>query len=579
MKLNFKEKYLIILVAICFIVVGFYYSYAIFVTKQLQENVVSIKVDSNRVILKVDNGDNLVTVNGNSQKELKVSLNNIQNTKYNYLVLVKGLVSGVKVSSNDEVKGEINELEKKELTILVNNTTKENVSLEFIVEVSTTDNLDKKIGYSYINKIESFDHSNANKPEIDGLNLLPVSYMKTSDTEGYWYKADVNNQKNIWYSYENGIWANAVLLSDSDYSKYKNSVDGTEIEIGDILGFYVWIPRFKYYIVNNSNYTNYERISNIVFEESNNSTGTLTCEDRISNQDDKHVYSEVCTDNVYNHIYDNLSTYTHPAFKDKTGFWVSKFLIGEGEKVLPNVNILKKNITDANEISSKYNSHVLTNMEYGAIVLLSNSTYGKTGNSMYSDKDSTTFTRIYANTYLHEVTGCSSEYNIYSKSFITTTTTKCIEYNNLTNYTHISNSVNYPIGYAGAGASSTGTVYGVYDLASISGELVAAFVLDETGLLETELNYYDVYSNNEYIGKIASSGNIHNLYRYKLGDGIREHYRSFNEKGMWHSGMLLQNAKSGILVRGGNGDVNNASIYTTSIEEIDYQAPFRLVLN
>ena len=33
MKLNFKEKYLIILVAFAFVVVGLYYSYAIFVTK------------------------------------------------------------------------------------------------------------------------------------------------------------------------------------------------------------------------------------------------------------------------------------------------------------------------------------------------------------------------------------------------------------------------------------------------------------------------------------------------------------------------------------------------------------------
>ena len=45
--------------------------------------------------------------------------------------------------------------------------------------------------------------------------------------------------------------------------KYKNSPIGTEIEIGDILGFYVWIPRFKYYVINNSNYTNYERITNV----------------------------------------------------------------------------------------------------------------------------------------------------------------------------------------------------------------------------------------------------------------------------------------------------------------------------
>lgn len=579
MKLNFKEKYLIILVALCFIVVGFYYSYAIFVTKQLQENVVAVKVDNNRVTLKVDNKDNKVSIKGNSKEDFKINLTNTKNTNYYYLVLVKGLISGVKVSSNDLVNGEITSLENKELNIHVVNTNEEDVNLEFMVKVGNDTNIEKEIGYSYINSIENFDHSKTNKPEINGLKLLPVSYKKTSDTEGYWIKVSENNIDELWYSYENGLWANAVLLNDSNYNKYKNSPTGTEIELGDIISFYVWIPRFKYYIVNNSNYTNYERMNNIIFEDGNNSTGSVTCFDRISNTYDEHVYSEVCNDKVYNHIYDNLSTYTHPAFGDKNGFWVSKFLIGEGEKSLPNVNILKKNIIDASTISDKFNSHVLTNMEYAAIVLLSNSSYGKTGNSLYSDKDNVTFTRIYANTYEHEVTGCSSEYNIYSKSFLTTKTTKCIEYNDLTNYTHVSNSVNYPIAYAGAGASSTGTVYGVYDLANINGEIVSAFVGDADGKINIDISKYDLYSNNEYIGKVASSSNVYNLYRYKLGDAIKENYRSFNQNGMWHGGMLTQNKNSGILVRGGNGDVQNASVYTTSIEDIEYSAPFRLVLN
>ena len=579
MKLNFKQKYLIILVALCFIAVAFYYSYAIFVTKQLQENVVAVKVDNERVTLKVNDKDNKISIKSNSEEDLKINLENVQGINYNYLVLVKGLIKGIKVSSQDEIKGKINSLEKKELTIHVTNTTDSLVTLEFIVQVSNSEFFDKQIGYSYINNVDNFDHSKANKPEINGLKLLPVSYKEISDNEGYWQKADESNKQELWYSYENGIWANAVLLNESNYRKYKNSSIGTEIEIGDIIGFYVWIPRFKYYVINNSNYTNYERITNILFEEGNSSTGTVTCQDAISNSLDKHIYSEICSDDIYGRIYDNLSTYTHPSFEDKNGFWVSKFLVGEGEKVLPNVNILKKNITDASVISNKYKTHVLTNNEYAAIILLSNSYYGKTGNNMYQDDNNFIFTRIYANTYNHEVTGCSSEYNNYSKSFITKETSKCIEYNNLTNETHISNSVNYPIGYIGAGASSTGTIYGVYDLANISGELVAAFIADENGEINTELNKYDLYSYNDYIGKVSSSSNVHNLYRYKIGDGIKEHFRTFSENGMWHGGMLSQNKNTGILVRGGNGVVDNASVYTTSIEDINYIAPFRLVLN
>ncbi len=575
MKLRFKEKYLIVLVILCFISVGFYYSYAIFVTKQLQENVVAIKVNDNRVTLDIDNKEPKMFIKSKSSMDFRINLRNNQDMNYFYVVLVKGLKAGVKVSSNDETKGEIKSLDKKELLIHANNTSNDDVQLEFIVKVSNSDILDKEIGYYYINDVDSFDHSNANKPVLEGLNLLPVNYKRINSQEGVWYKTDETNQTNIWYSYENGVWANAVLLSDENYHKYKNKKIGTTIETSDILGFYVWIPRFKYYIINSSNYTNYERMTNVIFEDDSESTGTVECIDRIGNLSDKHIFSEVCKDNYYQHIYDNLSTYTHPSFKDKTGFWVSKFLMGEGEKSIPNNSIMKKNITDASIISNKnIHSHVLTNMEYGAIILLSNSSYGKTANPMYYSDDNNTFTRIYANTYEYEITGCSSEYSMHSKGIITDLSKKCINYNDLEDYSHISNSINYPIGYAGAGASSTGNITGVYDLASISGEIVAGFMVDSDGNLPFVTNYYDSYSYNSYIGKISSSSNIHNLYRYKFGDAIKEHFRSFNEFGMWHSGKLIQNKDTGIIVRGGD-----ASVYSASVEDINYVAPFRLALH
>ena len=253
--------------------------------------------------------------------------------------------------------------------------------------------------------------------------------------------------------------------------------------------------------------------------------------------------------------------------------------MGEGEKSIPDTHIIKKNISEANSISKRVNkSHILTNMEYGAIILLSNSSYGKTGNSLYYSNDTNAFQRIYVNSYQYEVTGCSSEYSSYSKSFETKITNKCLAYNNLTNLSHYSNGVYYPIGYVGGGASSTGNIYGVYDLANISGELVSAYTANKNGIVNAITKYYDTYSYNDYVGIISSSNNIHNIYRYKLGDAIKEHFRSFNENGMWHGGVLSQKETSGILIRGGNGDIKNASVYTVSIENEKFEAPFRLVL-
>ena len=135
---------------------------------------------------------------------------------------------------------------------------------------------------------------------------------------------------------------------------------------------------------------------------------------------------------------------------------------------------------------------------------------------------------------------------------------------------------NYKIGEVGPGASTTGTVYGVYDMANINGEIVAGFMADSLGNMEINTKYYDIYSYNDYIGVISSSNSISNLYRYKLGDSIRENFRSFSTNGMWQGGLLEHNTKVGVLLRGGNGNIKNASVYTSSVVETNYEAPFRV---
>jgi hypothetical protein len=213
-------------------------------------------------------------------------------------------------------------------------------------------------------------------------------------------------------------------------------------------------------------------------------------------------------------------------------------------------------------------------MEYASMTILTNSQYGKSNNSNYLDGHNYTFKKVYPNSYMYNVTGCSSEYNIYSKSFSMTTSKTCIPYNDLNNYTHISNSINYPIGLVGPGASTTGTIYGVYDMANIEGELVSGISLPLDGVNTLNAKYYDVYSYNDYIGKINSSSSVSNLYRYKLGDAIEENMRSMTDKGMWQDG-IIEHQANGVILRGGNGKISNSSIYTTTFVDVKYEAPFR----
>lgn len=580
-KLNFSEKYLIILVMLCFIVIGLYYSYAIFVTKQLQENFVVINTKNNNVVLKSNYEDNSIEVSKNNKETLTLSVMNKSLTDYYYQIFVKGLNERVKVTSEEEVYGKLSANDTKNISLIITNLSDEDVKVSFEVFGSISDDIEKGIGYSYINKDDTFDHAMANHPKLDNLNLIPVSYKKINDKEGFWYKTDSDNTIDLWYSYDAGIWANAVLVNKDNYRKYQNMEIGSEIDIGDVLGFYVWIPRFKYYILNGNNYTNYERINNIIFEKGISETGTVTCEDRISNSIDRHYFSEVCSDSVYGKIYNNLSTYTHPAFKDQTGFWVSKFLVSENMKSIPNANILKKNIFDAISLSNNLISnktHLMTNMEYAAVLMLSNSLYGKSGNKDYYTEDNLSFQRVYGNNYLYNMTGCGTEYNSYSKNYLTNITKTCVEYNDFTDFSHISNGVSYPIGKIGTGSSTTGTIYGVYDMVVYTGELVSAVTTDQDGNTSINTKYLDKYSYNDYLGNIGSSSTIYNLYRYKLGDAIRENFRSFNENGMWNNGTILHNVMEGVIVRGGNGIEKNTSIYTVSIEDYKNEYPFRTVI-
>ncbi|MDY4236816.1 MAG: hypothetical protein SOX86_02265, partial [Bacilli bacterium] len=94
------------------------------------------------------------------------------------------------------------------------------------------------------------DTSNANAPVL-ASNMIPVYY---DGTDKVWKKADVKNKaiENRWYNYENHMWANAVTVKDTNRQTYLNANVGTPISMDDITTMWVWIPRFN--AVTPSNY-------------------------------------------------------------------------------------------------------------------------------------------------------------------------------------------------------------------------------------------------------------------------------------------------------------------------------------
>ena len=272
----------------------------------------------------------------------------------------------------------------------------------------------------------------------------------------------------------------AEVISRSDYAK---AVAGTTIPMDAINTMWVWIPRYTYTYLN----TNTPEEIQIKFEKGTNSSGTISCSDAINqtNSDGKTI-SEICTDTTNNGLVAGTSTYTHPAFwwdknddsiRDKdeelTGIWVGKFevssdtacaagtsaTVGENcnlttirPKIVPNVTswtgamvgTFFNGIYNMRESGNQYGfkttdeTHMMKNMEWGAVAYLYHSKYGRCTDGKCE--------KIGINNCSKHITGIGN-YAGTSESDDTCTNSEN-QYNNT----------------RGMLASTTGNVYGIYDM-------------------------------------------------------------------------------------------------------------------
>ena len=395
------------------------------------------------------------------------------------------------------------------------------------------------------------DNSGANRPMLaDGM--IPVVYDESTST---WVKADTESSTSTygWYDYDQKKWANAVLVSSTNRSTYQNASAGTTITDADILAFYVWIPRYKYKVWNKDKVIgtksyNAQTIGiDIVFEDDIASTGTISCTySYAESSENAGSPNETCTGS-------NGDYYTHPAFTfgndDLRGFWMGKFelssektsySIGEGNnatltpRILPNatswgnnsVSNFWKAIYDMQKESNIYglptsrtstDSHMITNMEWGAVIYLTYSNYGRCTNG--------SCTKTTINNCNKYTTGIGGD-KVSASSSSTTCTTDANKYN----------------GTKGVLASTTGNVYGVYDIVGGYSEYVMGNMSSSSG---TTYTYYasDAGTNFTYntdtikyltsyaYGTTKNSQTAYN--RGRLGDATSEIVSSNNSS--WYN--------------------------------------------
>lgn len=292
-----------------------------------------------------------------------------------------------------------------------------------------------------------------------------------------WIKADIENPTGEynWYNYEEGKWANAAIVKNID--DYHNLEVGTVINQNDIIYFYVWIPIYQYTLPNEMGKIDIQFIS--PYEEAENIPHAFYWDDnKIS------------------------------------GFWVNKFQLSQQDDTymsIPNQDILRntslsefiniatniRNSINKNKITTM-NVHVIKNTEWGAISYLSYSKYGV----------------------------CKTNCTIATNGTLTT--------GNVVikgkNYSYDTNE--------GQTSSTTGNIYGVYDMVGAASEMVVGSMDINRISPNLDDNYYDNYTNREYFKADAT---------LEIKDWLKN--------GTWYNGKvgtLSTNWQNLIYIRGGN---------------------------
>ena len=265
-------------------------------------------------------------------------------------------------------------------------------------------------------------------------------------------------------------------------------------------------------------------------------------------------------------------TYSMNYINQNDAFNVSKKLTENG-----NIYGLSSNSTD---------SHLIKNSEWGAVAYLSQSKYGLNGANIYINNVNlnNTIQSVYA------VTGCAGATE--NASAVATTIT---ELNNRT-----TSGVYVWTQKSGTKASTTGTIYGIYDMSGGTWERTAGLVnngnenLTKYGQsLMNALNngksskYVTVYPHDSSVDKTGANIDTASAANWKAntkiyGDGIRETSTAGTGKTSWHTDYSYFPAVNGpFSVRGGNyWDTDGAGLFYFSRDDgsSGYRNGFRSVL-
>ena len=411
-----------------------------------------------------------------------------------------------------------------------------------------------------------------NEPELDD-NMIAVRYDGSN-----WVKAD--SSTNNWYNYDKQEWANAVTVSSSTRDTYLSAEVGTVISMDDIETMWVWIPRYSYTIGSEDGTDYYGKQGDYLDTTPTQALpGEIDIKFVSASTKDRGTARYIVSDGI-----EDNSWYTPDAFtfgdQELSGIWVGKFETSSSDPsasygggntleldpiIKPNVASWRGiNVSNAFNVSLKMNdsgnrygfttnadTHMMKNDEWAVVAYLSQSRYGKLGNENFNGANK----EIYQNKSTSYITGCS-----YGSPSNGNTDFGC-------RYT-------YDVNVSGTGASTTGNIYGIYDMSGGAWEYVMGNYNDtiaNSGFISMpDQLYYNRYTSSDI--NTACNGNL------CLSHGL-------SETGGWYNDYktMISEQYPWMLRSGYYGDNTHAGVfhfnYTILVGEADNGFSFRLVIS
>ena len=392
------------------------------------------------------------------------------------------------------------------------------------------------------------------------------------------------------------------LLKYIDFTNKQNYESNEVIPEEVIESYFVWIPKYRYKLWDLGNYDSLTEIDTSKVHSIDILFGDYNTDDLIGKECTTPMISGA-TGNCK--VGDNM---THPAFISipSTGFWVGKF--ETGYKGATDVTSAKSNTFDISKIVIKpnvyswrsvqlvnghlnsysykrnLNSHMIKNTEWGAVAYLQHSKYGSQINVRLNNTD-------------NHLTGYAA--NSAPTCGYTGKKEAC---NGYCENDSCSSPYNTEIGYL---ASTTGNVYGIYDMSGGDWEYVMLFIKNEENKILSGLrastnsgfegvNYDGTTQNGQtlpatqyydlYIGTSSSNS----FYNRILGDatgemgpfGTIKYITSSRVINSWHKNQsVFVRYETPFLTRGGTTTIGeNSGVFAFDNQYGQACSAFRIIL-